>query len=228
MARATQPLSSADAPPFRPFVAEALAVHATALAAGPRVPPRHGPRPCGSDARDARLLAGERITTHRDVERRLAALDAASDRVHVETYGASVEGRALWLVFVRVPRTTRCRPRTDGSRGTPEDSCDASRRDPAFTWIACSVHGDRSPDRRRCGSRGISRPRAVMLSTGSSGDDRRARSVRIRMAANASCSRRIRRAVAIDAEPAAAERDQPWPAGRFNHALFDMNRDWSR
>jgi hypothetical protein len=24
----------------------------------------------------------------------------------------------------------------------------------------------------------------------------------------------------------AVERDQPWPGGRYNHYLFDMNRDW--
>ena len=29
-----------------------------------------------------------------------------------------------------------------------------------------------------------------------------------------------------DAEPYAVERDQPWPGGRYNHYLFDMNRDW--
>ena len=29
-----------------------------------------------------------------------------------------------------------------------------------------------------------------------------------------------------DAEPYAVEHDQPWPGGRSNHYLFDMNRDW--
>ena len=29
-----------------------------------------------------------------------------------------------------------------------------------------------------------------------------------------------------DASPAAAERVEPWPGGRSNHYLFDMNRDW--
>ena len=29
-----------------------------------------------------------------------------------------------------------------------------------------------------------------------------------------------------DAEPFAAEHDEPWPGGRSNHYLFDMNRDW--
>jgi hypothetical protein len=34
------------------------------------------------------------------------------------------------------------------------------------------------------------------------------------------------RAAAPDPEPLAAERDEPWPGGRANHYLFDMNRDW--
>ncbi|HPF69485.1 MAG TPA: hypothetical protein PLQ13_02345, partial [Candidatus Krumholzibacteria bacterium] len=29
-----------------------------------------------------------------------------------------------------------------------------------------------------------------------------------------------------DREPGAAEHDEPWPGGRVNHYLFDMNRDW--
>ena len=33
-------------------------------------------------------------------------------------------------------------------------------------------------------------------------------------------------AASPDAEPYAIEHDQPWPGGRFNHYLFDMNRDW--
>jgi hypothetical protein len=28
-----------------------------------------------------------------------------------------------------------------------------------------------------------------------------------------------------DPEPASAEHDEPWPGGRSNHYLFDMNRD---
>ena len=34
------------------------------------------------------------------------------------------------------------------------------------------------------------------------------------------------RAASPDPEPAAAEHDEPWPGGRSNHYLFDMNRDW--
>ena len=29
-----------------------------------------------------------------------------------------------------------------------------------------------------------------------------------------------------DSEPASAEHDEPWPGGRVNHYLFDLNRDW--
>jgi hypothetical protein len=34
------------------------------------------------------------------------------------------------------------------------------------------------------------------------------------------------RAAAPDPEPLSAEHDEPWPGGRSNHYLFDMNRDW--
>jgi hypothetical protein len=33
-------------------------------------------------------------------------------------------------------------------------------------------------------------------------------------------------AASPDPEPAAAEHDEPWPGGRSNHYLFDLNRDW--
>ena len=34
------------------------------------------------------------------------------------------------------------------------------------------------------------------------------------------------RAAVADSDPVSAERDEPWPGGRANHYLFDMNRDW--
>ena len=34
------------------------------------------------------------------------------------------------------------------------------------------------------------------------------------------------RAAAPDPTPYNAEHDEPWPGGRSNHYLFDMNRDW--
>jgi hypothetical protein len=34
------------------------------------------------------------------------------------------------------------------------------------------------------------------------------------------------RAAAPDSTPYNAEHDEPWPGGRSNHYLFDMNRDW--
>ena len=32
--------------------------------------------------------------------------------------------------------------------------------------------------------------------------------------------------VAPSPEPLASEHAQRWPGGRFNHYLFDLNRDW--
>ncbi len=50
---------------------------------------------------------------------------------------------------------------------------------------------------------------------------------RTRTAARASWPRTaLGRAARPDPEPASAEHDEPWPGGRANHYLFDMNRDW--
>ena len=37
---------------------------------------------------------------------------------------------------------------------------------------------------------------------------------------------RAARGLAPSSDPLAAEHTQPWPGGRPNHYLFDMNRDW--
>ena len=34
------------------------------------------------------------------------------------------------------------------------------------------------------------------------------------------------RGIAPDGDPLSAEHDEPWPGGRVNHYLFDLNRDW--
>ena len=34
------------------------------------------------------------------------------------------------------------------------------------------------------------------------------------------------RGLVPDASPIAAEHNEPWPGGRANHYLFDLNRDW--
>ncbi len=39
-------------------------------------------------------------------------------------------------------------------------------------------------------------------------------------------SNRAARGLEPDPSPLSAERDEPWPGGRMNHYVFDMNRDW--
>ncbi|MBI5850242.1 MAG: peptidase M14 [Planctomycetes bacterium] len=184
------------------------------------------------------FATGERITTHRDVERRLAALDAASDRVRVETYGASVEGRALWLVFVsspanlaRLDAVRASMQRLADPRGVAEDELRRlADETPAFTWIACSVHGDEiSPTDAAlwlawhlASARGDALVDKILHETIVVLDPLQNPDGRERFVFTSDQTR----GRWPSAEPAAAERDQPWPAGRFNHALFDMNRDW--
>ncbi|MFO1050963.1 MAG: M14 metallopeptidase family protein [Planctomycetota bacterium] len=181
---------------------------------------------------------GDDITDHRGVAAFLSALDLASDRVHVETYGRSVEGRDLWLCFVSSPQNLA---RLDNCRTAMQALADPRRTDhaaaekliastPAFTWIACSVHGDEiSPTDagmwlawHLASARGDALVDTILADTIVVIDPLQNPDGRERFVFGA----RQTRGLEPSAEPSAAERDQPWPGGRFNHALFDMNRDW--
>ncbi|MGE0142232.1 MAG: M14 family zinc carboxypeptidase [Planctomycetota bacterium] len=181
---------------------------------------------------------GTRITDAHDLSRYFAALDAASDKVHVERYGTSVEGRPLQLVFVSSAANLA---RLDELRSTMARIADPRKESvadiealcastPAFAQIACSVHGDEiSPTDAAmsfawhlASASGdalvdtILRETVVILDPLQNPDGRERFITRARGA----------RGRWPSPEPLAAERDQPWPAGRFNHELFDMNRDW--
>ena len=181
---------------------------------------------------------GERITDHREMVRYLRALDAASDRVHAEVYGESSEGRALWLAFVSSPENlARLDANRDAMQRLADPRATAAEQaaalidgTPGFTWIACAVHGDEiSPTDgglwlawHLASAQGDELVDTILRETIVVIDPLQNPDGRERFVFNA----RQTRGRWPSAEPSAAERDQPWPGGRFNHALFDMNRDW--
>ncbi len=101
---------------------------------------------------------------------------------------------------------------------------------PAVVWLVHAVHGNEisSPDAALALAHhllaaqddpgvDLVRREAIVLIDPLQNPDGRARF----LASNA-----LGRAARPDAEPASAEHDEPWPGGRGNHYLFDMNRDW--
>ncbi|MFZ9086493.1 MAG: M14 family zinc carboxypeptidase, partial [Steroidobacteraceae bacterium] len=182
---------------------------------------------------------GEDITSPEDVRRYFDALAAAApDRLRVVPYGRSWQGRELAYVIVTSPgnmaRLTEIqagmRELADPRRTGPARAGELLEGLPATTWLAYGVHGNE-----------LSSSDAAMLTAyhllAATNDPRTASILadsvvyldpdqnpdgRARFINHFRNTRGLQPAVS----PVAAERIEPWPGGRSNHYLFDMNRDW--
>ncbi|MEO6596913.1 MAG: M14 family zinc carboxypeptidase [Planctomycetota bacterium] len=181
---------------------------------------------------------GTEISTHADVEKYLQALATASPRMQLVEYGASWEGRRLWYAIVgsptnlaRLPEIRAGMRRLADPRGLTEGDGDALVHTlAAVGWLANCVHGDEPSGTDAAlhvlyhllaasNDPVVDRilDQCVVLVDPLQNPDGRDRFVQ---------STRAARGRWPDATPLGAEHSQPWPGGRVNHALFDMNRDW--
>ncbi len=182
---------------------------------------------------------GERVTWHADVMRYFDALAAAQpDRVSVHRYAESWEGRELIYVVIssrqNMARIDDIKAGMQSLRNAGSTNAataaDIIMSQPAVTWLSYGVHGDE-----------ISSSDAAILTAyhllASRGDDRIADILRntvvvIDPMQNPDGRDRFihsfeaAKGLEPDADRISAEHNQPWPGGRTNHYLFDMNRDW--
>ena len=182
---------------------------------------------------------GEKITWHRDAIRYFEALEeAAPDRISVDRYAESWEGRDLIFAVVtsaenmaRIEDVKADMQRLRDPRRTPRADAQSIIEDqPAVTWLSYGVHGNE-----------ISSTDASMLTAyhllASRGDERAAEILRdtvvvIDPMQNPDGRDRfihqftLAHGLKPDPDRISAEHDEPWPGGRTNHYLFDMNRDW--
>jgi hypothetical protein len=179
---------------------------------------------------------GDRFTTTAGVERYLEALAEASELVTVDSYGTTIEGRPLLQALVASPEH---RGRLDqilqANRElmNPETSEDRAREiaanNPAVAYFTYAVHGNES-----------SSPEAAMwtaydLAAGDPSVEGVLDSVIVVIDPVANPDGRDRyvnfyRATAQlrhNPNTEIRERREPWPGGRTNHYLFDLNRDWA-
>jgi hypothetical protein len=182
---------------------------------------------------------GTEISAHRDVEDYIRALQrAAPDRVEIVGYGETWQGRSLYYVVVSSRENHRQLPRIRAGmqqladpRTVEPDQVDRLLRDlPAVGWLANCVHGD-EPSGTDAALYVLYHLLAaqndpmveqilehcVVLVDPLQNPDGRERFVFYTRGARGRWA---------DPTPTAAEHSQPWPSGRTNHALFDMNRDW--
>jgi zinc carboxypeptidase len=179
---------------------------------------------------------GERFTTHDRILAYLRELTGRSDLITVQQFGETYEHRPLVLAIVTSPKN---RAALDSIRSSvtslaQADTTDAARASqiasstPAVVWLAFGVHGNES-----------SSSEAAMQVAGTLVRDPDARKllddlvVVIDPLQNPDGRERYvqwyrrSRGVEPDSNPEAYEHAEPWPRGRTNHYLIDMNRDWA-
>jgi hypothetical protein len=174
---------------------------------------------------------GTRITSPDQAYAYLKALVAAApDRTRMVQYATSWEGRPLYYVILSAPENIA---RLDAIRADLANIGAGRASNGAalpVTWLAYGVHGNE-----------ISSTDAALMTAyhllAAQNDERAARIMRETIVVidpmqnpdgRARFVNNFLAASGIDpaADRQAAEHDEPWPSGRVNHYMFDLNRDW--
>lgn len=182
---------------------------------------------------------GERIASHAEIMKYFEALAAAQPRrVKLIEYGKSWEGRKLISAMVGSEATisklgefqSNIKKLADPRKTNDAEAARIAASLPAGVMLAYNVHGNE-----------ISGPDAAMMTAYhvlAARNDRMVDSIltntlimidptqnpdgRDRFVHNF----QIAEGLEPIANPVAAEHNEPWPGGRTNHYMFDMNRDW--
>ena len=182
--------------------------------------------------------SGQQITRSADVRRYFEALRAAApDRMVIGDYARTHEGRPVFWAAVGSPANIA---RLDAIKATSRALADPRRTtaaqartliadQPVIVWLMYSVHGNEiSPaDASMAAARHLLASRdpavqawlanTVVVFVPTQNPDGRERFLSGFSGGYGT---------EPNPDPLSAERDEPWPSGRYNHDLFDLNRDW--
>lgn len=219
---------------YRRRAACSLLALSLALGAAPALAQQNPPELLAVVGHDS----GERITRSADVRRYFEALRAANpDRMVMGDYAQSWEGRPLFWAAVGSPRNiarldavkAATNALADPRKTSPEQARALINDTPAIVWMAYSVHGNEiSPaDAAIMAARRLTDgldaeaqgwlENVVVVFVPTQNPDGRERFIN---------SFEAGLGAQPNGDPLSAERAEPWPSGRFNHNLFDLNRDW--
>ncbi len=181
---------------------------------------------------------GEGAVRYEALVRYLEALDKSSDLVTLTRYGATHEGRALYYLTITSPANHQKldRIKSDGNKLadprllTNQAEADRILRDlPGVAWLAYSIHGD------ELSSTDAAIEVAYRLAAGT---DAGAKALREQLVIHVdplmNPDGRERYLAQLQAlrgsfpnpDYQAMQHQGLWSAGRGNHYLFDLNRDW--
>ncbi len=174
---------------------------------------------------------GTRITSPDQAVTYIKALAAAApDRTRLVQYATSWEGRPLFYLVISAPANIAKLDAIKSDLATIAAGRPGNGTALPVTWLTYGVHGNEisSTDAalmtayHLLAAKDDARAAKILGSTilvidPMQNPDGRARFVNNFLASTG---------IAPDADRQAAEHDEPWPSGRVNHYMFDLNRDW--
>ena len=174
---------------------------------------------------------GTHITSPSETLTYLRALaQAAPDRVRIVKYAETWEGRPLHYVILTAPENMARLDAVQADLARIGEGQGSNGDALPVTWLTYSVHGNE-----------ISSTDAALMMAyhllAASDDPRAAQIMRESVVVidpiqnpdgRARFVNRFRASTGIapSGDRQAAEHDEPWPSGRVNHYMFDLNRDW--
>ena len=180
---------------------------------------------------------GTRFTRYAEIRGYLERLAAGSERVRVWDYGSTYLGRPLTLVAVssaanlaRLEAIREERGRLADPSGLSGEARESlAETAPLVVWLAYGVHGNESS------SAEAAMATAYVLAAAGGEWAKRLEDVVVLIDPLSNPDGRERYVTGYqeragrepDADPASAEHVEPWPGGRYNHYLIDLNRDWT-
>ena len=183
--------------------------------------------------------SGDKVTTPEQIATYLRALaQAAPDRTRLTEYARTWEGRPLWLFVIgsaeRIAKLDQVKAdikRLADPRGlVPAEATRLVASSPVVVWLVHGVHGNEISS----GDAALLEAYHLLAARGDAGVDTVLRDALVLIDPMQNPDGRARfifqnlqgQAAVPDPTPYNAEHDEPWPGGRSNHYLFDMNRDW--
>ncbi|MEM8897413.1 MAG: M14 family metallopeptidase [Bacteroidota bacterium] len=175
---------------------------------------------------------GEKFTYHHKILAYIDAVAASSEAVTAMEYGQTHERRPLKLAVITAPENMR---QLDAIRKSNLQHAKLEAGEPAMDqvpiiWLSYSVHGNEAV----C-SEAAMETLYLLASQKADGASSWLKDMIIIMDPCLNPDGRDRytnwyngyQHAMVNPNPAAMEHIEPWPGGRLNHYLFDLNRDWA-
>lgn len=175
---------------------------------------------------------GDAFTLHQDLVAYIQHLASQSPRLKVQEYGRTYEKRALQLIFVSAPenlaKLEEIRQNNLRHAGVIEGAVSGLQL--PILWIAYTVHGNEPA--------GTEASMALLHQLATDNSEKVQGWLKNMLIVIDPCQNpdgRERYAhwyqtvqnIQTDVNPDGWEHIEPWARGRFNHYLYDLNRDWA-